>query len=245
MLSITWATDVVDIDPESGERVGSTEFHILEFDCTTKELHGATASVAEHNVEDGSPIADHKRADPDVISLEVMVTNTPIRVPGGSGFGETNAPSGSFRASPNSDGIVLQFDREFDRVSDVLKVLRRLTKAPVLVTVETSVETYENMTLINVSAPREGMDAIKFSIDLKALRIVETSLVDAPEPREPRGSSASNSGNQEGEDANGNVNQSQLSRLTESVRERMDNGEGFFEAAGGTISDGFGSLFGG
>lgn len=51
---------------------------ILEFDCTPAENHVASAEITEHPVEKGAAMTDHVKPNQRVITLEGMITNTPI-----------------------------------------------------------------------------------------------------------------------------------------------------------------------
>jgi hypothetical protein len=50
----------------------------LHFDVILSESHELTTLVTEHSVEQGSAIVDHVRPNPDKVTLEVFVSNTPI-----------------------------------------------------------------------------------------------------------------------------------------------------------------------
>lgn len=51
---------------------------VIFFDATMSENHEGTAEVTEHEVERGADLADHVRPQRAQLSLEVMITNTPI-----------------------------------------------------------------------------------------------------------------------------------------------------------------------
>lgn len=235
-LAIQWSTETV--NETGGAFVSSFSEHSLRFDAVTKEVHDMTSVVTEHAVEGAAAISDHKRPDPRRLSLEVTVTNTPTGDVLPSGYEDFRPPT---TVEGSAGGVaVLQYSSTFDRVSDVFQTLKRLVSEPTLLTViaETGLEVYENMTIVNVSAPRESGDgaSITFSIDFIEVRLAEARLVDAPEPREVRGSRAQNSGTQETEDAEESeqVNQSILS----DYNERVESGQSRREAMAGAL--GFG-----
>lgn len=60
------------VAPQSGA------FIALEFDIVSGESHGASASVSDHPVEEGTNISDHVRPDPRTLNLTVRVSDTPI-----------------------------------------------------------------------------------------------------------------------------------------------------------------------
>lgn len=58
---------------ENGEAV------VISIDATIEEVHSAAASVTEFAVEKGVAISDHVRAENAFISMEIVISNTPIR----------------------------------------------------------------------------------------------------------------------------------------------------------------------
>lgn len=60
--------------PISGELVA------FEFDIVSGESHGASASVSDHPVEEGTVISDHVNPDPRTLNLTVRVSDTPINM---------------------------------------------------------------------------------------------------------------------------------------------------------------------
>jgi hypothetical protein len=75
---------------------------IVLFDQTVSEGHEATAEVTEHPVEKGSNVADHVRQNPQNLTLEMFVTNTPIvdLGRGSSRFGTCKSPGPRQRLRP-------------------------------------------------------------------------------------------------------------------------------------------------
>lgn len=95
-----------------------------------------------------------------------------------------------------SGANVLQWSQEFDRVRAIYDVLRALVLTGTLVQIITSLRTYEDMVLNNLSAPRSAGsgNAITFSSDAVQVRLVSTETVAAPE--ETRGDQAGRLGGQ-------------------------------------------------
>lgn len=58
-------------DDESGE------LDSVQFDVTTSEEPTDTVSITEHPVEEGADITDHVRKEPELITVEGYITNTP------------------------------------------------------------------------------------------------------------------------------------------------------------------------
>ncbi len=199
---------------------------VIEFDATISETHLAGNEITEHPVEKGVNVTDHVRPRVDRITLDVVVTNAPTRVPrtnmGGAtggvtgldlvvptngdlpiaipGIGAALKGAGVFRGTQVVQAQVLQFD-SFDRVADVYHELKNLQETATLVTITTSLVEYENFVFENLSAPRQAGegDSIHFQIDAKHLRFVTAKTV--PAPASPVGVKKTNKGSQPTKDA--------------------------------------------
>ena len=194
-LSISWSTSEQRSDGATMRSV-SVE-HVLSFDAVTSETHDTGSTITESPVEAGAPISDHKRPLQRRLSLEAVVTNTPIgRVPdSGDGSGEI---AFSEQKSENANAVVRVYTTNFDRMTSVLAVLDRLATEAITVTITTRVRTYEALQIRSVSAPRkaEDGDSITFQIEAVEIRIAEALRVDIPEPLEPRGQRGVDAGSQ-------------------------------------------------
>lgn len=169
---------------------------ILAFDVVTLETHAIRNEITEHPVEKGANVTDHVRAEVDSISIEVFVSNSPIkrmdRLHQGDSVGDTSA----LDLGNNQSASVLQFDNPVDNVAEMYRALRVLRDTAELVHVITPLWDYADMAVREVSIPRsvaEG-DGAKMTIDLKQLRLVEVQLVPAPIPTEIRGKKAEDKG---------------------------------------------------
>ncbi len=238
MLSISWATESESIDLDSPDVfVLSLTEHLLEFDCVTTEAHEWTAELSEHALEDGATIADHKRINPKRITIECLVTNTPLDQPPNSGYGRE---SSTIVARIGSEGAqVLQFETEFDRIADVTNTLERLLNESTAVTVSTRIKTYDSCQIIGVTAPRksEDGDSISFNITIVEFRIAVSRETSDLLPREPRGSDTPDRGSREaGEER---PRRSAMAEASEAYDRRRAEGETPFEAAMGAAGDVF------
>jgi hypothetical protein len=120
-------------------------------DVAVREDHSFDNEVTEHPVEVGSDIVDHVRAKPIMLTLEGIVSDTPI---GGVADlrSETTLPS-----------------REaFER-------LLAIRNARLPVTISTSLRVYTDMVLEALSTPREAKtgDALVFTARFRQVRIIE------------------------------------------------------------------------
>lgn len=69
----------------------SGEDAIISVDASIEETHNSSALVTEHAVEEDTNISDHVRPENDRFSVEMMITNHPIRQPGSHADGATSA----------------------------------------------------------------------------------------------------------------------------------------------------------
>ncbi len=190
-LQISWSTDSEATNAD-GENEVTSAFHLLEFDAVTREEHSAKSSLTDHVVESTEAISDHKRPEPQEIRIEAVVSNTPVSFPPSSGFNGRAISAEVRQEVGNARANVAVFSDEFDRIQDVEATLDRLRREAIDVTVQTRVRTYENVQLVSVSIPRtDPMDAIEINLTLREVFRAETATVDAPLPREPRGSARS------------------------------------------------------
>lgn len=193
---------------------------IVVFDLTVSEGHEATSEVTEHPVEQGSNIADHVRQNPQGLSLEMYVTNTPIEdigrgsvdvleldlphytppllpTPGSLFAAAQNAITNAITGGPQPLKVqVLEFPQPFDRIKEIHDQLLDLWKAGGTMSVVTSVRTYDTMVLTKISLPRTEPGGATFSLDLKQIRTVTTATVAAPKPAEKRGAPGAAKGSQ-------------------------------------------------
>jgi hypothetical protein len=132
-------------------------------DAALSEEHSFDNEVTAHPVERGADVTDHVRARPIVVSIEGLVSDTPIGAIAG-----LRAPD------------VLPSDDAFARLRDL-----RDRREPV--TIETSLQVFRNMVLQSLSVPRDARngDALRFRATFQQVRLVvtERTVVDVAVPR--------------------------------------------------------------
>ncbi len=190
----------------------------LHFDVVYSEEHERTAEVTSHTVEQGAAIVDHVRPNPDHLTLNVFVSNSPLDSPDSQLFwqvlnldppGQVNKDgSPSFFAGGTSalldsglqalglqsgfpTGVAVNtylFDTEHDYVQDTYKALTRLRNTATLCSVVTPKEFYTNMVIERIAMRRDASTGTSgnFEIEFREIRIVSSSITDAPLPTIPR-----------------------------------------------------------
>lgn len=184
---------------------------IMSFDATIREEHEATAAVTEFPVEKGANVSDHKRPELAKLSGEVFVTNSPITVPKSNldgATGETRgqelvipvkrslpiavpvvgallAGAGALDSFDTINPLLLQFDGDFNRVNSIWKQFQDLVESDQLITITTSVRSYENMALKRVTLPitADDGDGGSFQFEASEIRFVETKVITVPKDK--------------------------------------------------------------
>lgn len=217
-LAISWSTQSTALGDDGDLEARATE-HLLVFDAVTSVTVEGASVLTEHAVESGSPISDHKRANPRRVSIEAIVSNTPIDRPPASGYGDAGDVTTSTTKPDDGSGNVLTYSADFDRIADVIVTLDRLRLEATGVTISTGRRTFEAIQIVFVSEPRETEDGTsqRFSIECQEIRVAQSRTVDAPRPREPRGARERERGGQE---ATEGPRASALSQLETEFNER-------------------------
>lgn len=122
----------------------------LSIEATLSEAHNMKATVTKFPVEGGIIVSDHIVNDPEQITLECFISNTPIEESG----------SGSAQNA-------------FDE-------LNKMWEAKELVDVVTQYKVYTDMAITDISVPRNNRtgQAIVFTCDLMKIRKVQSTAVE-------------------------------------------------------------------
>lgn len=150
-------------------RAGRTQIDTVVADCTISEGHARELDITEHPVEDGANISDHARLKPEVLSLEVIFSNTVIGGPAAPG-----------------------------RAEDAWERLRLLQEQAKLITVVTSLRVYENMVLATLSTPRSAKEgnAVRCQATLRNIKLVKNKTTTVVVTREPLAKKKQSTGKQ-------------------------------------------------
>jgi hypothetical protein len=149
------------------------------FDAVVTETHTRSASVTTHPVEQGADVADHVNTNPVTLSLEAIVTNTPLRTPATM---NRNA-RGEVSAVEGTKANALQFDASMDRPKDVYDAISEAFDKGAVFTVDTALRRYEDMVIIDLTVPREAgsgldtqsgtrVDKLSFTLSMQQVRVV-------------------------------------------------------------------------
>ena len=121
----------------------------LEIEATLSEQHNMTATVSKFPVEGGSIVSDHIVNDPEKVTLECFISNTPI-----------GQDPGNFS-------------------QDAFDQLKKLWEARELLDIVTQYKVYTDMAITDISVPLNNKtgQAIQFTIDLLKIKKVAATTV--------------------------------------------------------------------
>jgi hypothetical protein len=172
----------------------------IEFDAVLRLTPNTSSTATSHPVQKGAPISDHVRPEPLRLSVEAMVTNTPIKVPRTQMNGVTGTVTsqgmdvristvvGPGVRQPSSVTVpvtALRFSDKFDRVRDVYRELRAIQDASQPVSIRTmkgsddsgneveahGLEDYEDMVIVSLSAPRDAQSGSAVAFTFDAQKV--------------------------------------------------------------------------
>ena len=154
--------------PDSKARLGE-----IVVDAFLKETHAFSSEITEHPVESGCTISDHIYNLPFSLSLDGIISNTPMTLVGLTAFDSAQRQDNSFS--------LIAFEQ-----------IEKLFKERKPITIATSLKTYHKMVLENLSIDRgEGRaDSLHFTCTAKQIRFVNQKSITIHEPNEPAESRA-------------------------------------------------------
>lgn len=129
-----------------------------EIDIAEVEEHTFENEVTEHPVESGSDITDHVRARAIVVSVDGIVSDTPL---------EALARRRNELVEVGGETFFKPSEEAFARLLEI-----NATREPI--TIETSLRVYTDMVLERFSAPRNAGtgDALRFSATFRQIRLI-------------------------------------------------------------------------
>ncbi len=142
----------------------------LVIDCAVTEGHSFRSEISSFPTEDGSEVTDHVRVLPDMVTLEGLVSDTPL---GGD--------------------LVTRREIASDLPSvDILAELKLIREKREPVTITTSLGVYTNMVMTGLDVPRDAAtgESLKFTAIFQQIIVVtlkRTVTVTEPRSKKKRG----------------------------------------------------------
>lgn len=162
---------------------GKVIIGLLTVDANLSENHAVTVQATKFPVERGTDVSDHKRRMPDEITIEGVVTNTPV-----AGQFDNDFPN------PTPSSPAAGFGQRGD---DAHTYLDSLADSNDLVQIATQIKTYDNMQLTSLRMPRDVKtgDVFHFTATFQNIITVDTQVVQVV-TRQSNGQPVTNAGRQ-------------------------------------------------
>ena len=164
----------------------------LKLDASFSESHKRTARVTDNEVEDGSIISDHIKLDPKSLSMEGLISDTPISILG------LGVSTDDFLGAANdyADGDKSSFEGLVKNTrrtpGEAWLYLNDIMEKRTPFSIVTSLQRYENMVLTSLTAPRSAANGrdLLFNAELRQIQIVASSVVQIPAFKVEKGGAA-------------------------------------------------------
>lgn len=163
----------------------------IDLDVSVSEQHQGDVDVTDHPVEKGFNVTDHVRAKPETITIDGFVSNTPTYFPeksnvrvnqDGTFTGETiarTATQGVAFTDKSNRKYTWETNAEGDgsRGAQAYKTLKTIKDSGSIITISTSLRTYENMVMTSLSVPRvaDNGNGLRFTASFKQIRVVNSA----------------------------------------------------------------------
>jgi hypothetical protein len=144
----------------------------VSLDATISEGTEHNVTVTDHPIEDGASASDHIRDEPDQLTIEGIISRTPVENP-----------------------YYLLLEKS-QRHEEAWGQLVYWLKSHILVKISTSINTWENMAIQSLSRKRSSDvgEAVQFSLKVKEIVKVVSSEAEAPARSVPTQSKSSDEG---------------------------------------------------
>lgn len=160
-----------------------TDDVVVTMHAVKQENHELRNTVTDHPVEEGYNISDHSRPEPETVSMECTISNTPV-----SSKQQTQAVrSGEYTFNTTSEEAGAIGDTKGFAFGEWDK-LKKLRDKGTLVTIVTTLGDYKSMAITSITAPRtsKNYDAVQFTIAFKKVRVVKNKLTKGVKSSDPR-----------------------------------------------------------
>ncbi len=142
----------------------------LSIDAVIEEIHTLSAKATEHPIEDGCNIADHIEHQPRALSLEGIISNTPLSLIGVPLF---QSASNFFRGITNN------------QAESTFRALESMIEGNKTVTILTALNSYTDMVIENIIVNRNASSAecLRFSCTAKQIKRAQNITIEIPRPK--------------------------------------------------------------
>ena len=137
-------------------------------DATISESHKYDSEITQNPIEDGSNVADHIQLKPVKLSLEGLITDTPLGLPIISNIQNIYSSVGQLSGKKESRSI------------EAMNALIDLRNKKIPFTITTNLKRYENMVFTSLEFPLDADTgkALKVVAELEQIKIVQSKFLD-------------------------------------------------------------------
>lgn len=173
---------------------------IITMDVSISETHSRTAVISQNEIEDGSNVADHVKLNPEKLTIEGLVSDSPVGVlQSAIGAGLSSASQLAAGAASKALGPVAAtavgsavglaggsiaglLTGQNRNPKDMFKLLDDLWRKRQPFTMVTALEKYDNMIITDLTVPRSASigKSLRFTMSLEKVQIVSSSIVQVP-----------------------------------------------------------------
>jgi len=144
-------------------------------DAAPVETHSLNSATTEHPVEEGADVTDHIRILPDMLTIEGVVSDTPI---GAAAIERENASV--FLTEVTGGAVTADTPLRGIPSDDAFSILKDIRAKREPVEIITNIATYRNMVMVNLSVPQGPADALRFRATFQEIQIVRTERTAVP-----------------------------------------------------------------
>lgn len=148
--------------------------YALELDAAETYGHEHTAETTDRVIDAGATVTDHVRLNPDTMTLEGVVTNSPLRAMAPT---RDRVVSTQSIKLPDGTGVsVAQWDATFDRVRQTDELFQQLMESRALLKITTALRVMENLILTRYAPKKDGStgNSLAVVLEVKHLRFATT-----------------------------------------------------------------------
>jgi hypothetical protein len=152
---------------------------VLQLDADIRENHSFRNTVTDYPVEEGFDITDHVLIEPEIITIEGFITNSPIT---GNFIENLNPLKGIVTQSENINRVQIAYNSLLEMSGRKIKNTEEgttiLVGTPKIIDVISILNIYTNMIIINLSFPieKDGYNSLRFTCELKKLVKVSSNI---------------------------------------------------------------------
>jgi len=206
-------------------KVPPTKIGSLELDAAIRIAPRMNVEATQHPVERGADVTDHLRPLPDEVTIEGIVSNTPI-----NRTQQTRAVEfvgGDFRTEFQTSASGEQAFAVPGYAEEALAKLRDIRAKGELITIVTARHVWENMALIELEAPEDATtgDALRFTATFREIVLVDNKVTPIKVAKDPRANKKAKIGKKAAQDLKNKVNtvRKMVSPWSDAISKGLDN----------------------